>query len=327
VTAALVLAGYAVLLSVLAPRLLAGAAWVERAPLLGIAMWQAVTAAVFVAPVLGALALSVPTLHATTHLALLLRACEAALRTRYATPGGAATGAAGILFALTVAVRLAYVLLRTSVRTLIQRRRQIRILELLGTADPTTGVIVLDDPSPAAYCLPGRTRRIVVTRAALDSLAPRQLEAVLAHERAHLSGRHDLALILADSLSAAFGHVTVFRVAAEQIARLVEIRADDVALAETDPLTVAEALLTLGRGCAPSAALGASGPEAAARIRRLIAMPTPLHRAHRLAAAGTVALVLALPILAFAAPAVLALADRDCPPGLVAAVSLPQPSE
>ena len=45
-------------------------------------------------------------------------------------------------------------------------------------------------PEPAAYCVSGRPPAIVVTTAALGALDDRQLDAVVAHERAHLAGHH-----------------------------------------------------------------------------------------------------------------------------------------
>ena len=44
---------------------------------------------------------------------------------------------------------------------------------------------------PVAYCVPSRKRPIVVSSGALDQLEDTQLQAVLAHERAHLRYRLD----------------------------------------------------------------------------------------------------------------------------------------
>nr|WTB29086.1 M56 family metallopeptidase [Streptomyces sp. NBC_00830] len=55
------------------------------------------------------------------------------------------------------------------------------------------GLCVLDDPRPDAYALPGSLRspgRIVVTTGMLRALDPHEREALLAHERAHLTARH-----------------------------------------------------------------------------------------------------------------------------------------
>ncbi|MFI6646791.1 M56 family metallopeptidase [Streptomyces sp. NPDC050529] len=60
---------------------------------------------------------------------------------------------------------------------------------------------VLRDSRPDAYALPGRPGspgRIVVTTGMLHALDPAEREALLAHERAHLTGRHHLYLAAAE---------------------------------------------------------------------------------------------------------------------------------
>ncbi|MET7646773.1 M56 family metallopeptidase [Streptomyces sp. NPDC005426] len=60
---------------------------------------------------------------------------------------------------------------------------------------------VLRDSRPDAYALPGRPGspgRIVVTTGMLQALEPLEREALLAHERAHLTGRHHLYLAAAE---------------------------------------------------------------------------------------------------------------------------------
>ncbi|MES9554295.1 MULTISPECIES: M48 family metalloprotease [unclassified Streptomyces] len=59
------------------------------------------------------------------------------------------------------------------------------------------GLAVLRDSRPDAYALPGRPGtpgRIVVTTGMLRALGPAERDALLAHERAHLEGRHHLFL-------------------------------------------------------------------------------------------------------------------------------------
>ncbi|MGI8448167.1 MAG: M48 family metalloprotease [Streptosporangiaceae bacterium] len=63
-------------------------------------------------------------------------------------------------------------------------------------------MMLLEDDRPAVYCVPAR-RRIVFTTGALRRLDSPQLDAVLAHERAHLAGRRHLVIILATSLRGA----------------------------------------------------------------------------------------------------------------------------
>ncbi|MFJ3234621.1 M48 family metalloprotease [Streptomyces sp. NPDC086787] len=62
------------------------------------------------------------------------------------------------------------------------------------------GMCVLDDDRPDAFALPGGLRtggRIVVTAGMLRALDPREREALLGHERAHLTARHHLFLAVA----------------------------------------------------------------------------------------------------------------------------------
>jgi Zn-dependent protease with chaperone function len=58
---------------------------------------------------------------------------------------------------------------------------------------PGTGqVVVLADQAAAAYAAPGWPGRIVVTSGMLGALTNAEREVLLAHERAHASGRHYL---------------------------------------------------------------------------------------------------------------------------------------
>jgi Zn-dependent protease with chaperone function len=137
------------------------------------------------------------------------------------------------------------------------------------------GTVVLDVPQRAAYCLPPGI--IVVTSGALGILAPAQLDAVLAHERAHLAGRHHLLLALTRGLAATFPAVPLFTRGQAQIARLAEMAADDSAVARTGRRPLIEALVAMGTGTAvpaapavPAAALGAASYAVAARVERLL---------------------------------------------------------
>jgi Zn-dependent protease with chaperone function len=137
--------------------------------------------------------------------------------------------------------------------------------------------VVLDVPQLAAYCVPPGI--IVVTSGALRILAPAQLTAVLAHERAHLAGRHHLLLALTRALAAVFPGVPVFARGQGEVARLAEMRADDAAAERAGRRPLIEALLAMGTGSAvtpvvyPAAALAAAGYAVAARVERLLDPP------------------------------------------------------
>jgi len=130
-----------------------------------------------------------------------------------------------------------------------------------------------------------------------------QLRAVLAHERAHLRGHHQLALTAARALARAFPAVPLLARVAGEAAVLAEMAADDAAARGHDREDLAAALVILGRASARTTALTAGGPAALARIDRLLAPPA--HRALPAKAAGIGALAIAaattcLPLIATA---------------------------
>jgi Zn-dependent protease with chaperone function len=141
----------------------------------------------------------------------------------------------------------------------------------------------------------------VITRAALTTLNDAQLGAVLAHEHAHLHGRHHLLLAVTGALAKILPGPRLFTDGAAEIARLVEMCADDVAARRHGGDTVVDALvaLTIGtpKGAAtPASALGAAGVGVADRVQRLVCPPNTTRAwcAHTL----TVGLLLLGPIVA-----------------------------
>ena len=138
---------------------------------------------------------------------------------------------------------------------------------------------VLDAERPAVYCVPGRPPAIVLTTGALAVLDPGQLTAVLAHERAHLAGRHHLLLAITRSLAAVAPVVPLFARGTGAVARLAEMRADDVAARWGGRRTLLAALLSMGAGVAGAQApigwLAATAGVVTARVRRLADPPPP----------------------------------------------------
>jgi hypothetical protein len=313
VTAALVLFGYAALLGTVGAALLHRARWPERAPRLGVVAWQALSLSTVGAVVLGGLTLMVPSVELSTDLAALLEACAMALRAQYASPGGAGASIAGAALALSVVGRAGYCLVRGLIAAGRQRRHQANVLALIGRSDPRLDALIVDHDTAAAYCLPGRTRRVVLTSAAVAVLDDDQLAAVLAHERAHLRGRHHLVLTMTAALAAAFPFVPGLRQANTEVARLVEMLADDAAARRCDRLTVATALVALAEGSAPVAALAAGGQAALARLHRLVGPARPLGVAGTITAVAALAVALAFPVLVAAAPALAATQLGYCP--------------
>jgi Zn-dependent protease with chaperone function len=250
---------------------LSRADWPVRAPRAGIAAWLACSLSAVVSSALAGLVLAVPCAQLSIDPALL-RTCLSLLRAQYASAGGAVAGTAGALLTAVVVGRVAWYCGSAAAAALRRRASHDDVLAVIARPGPSADVHVIDGDRPAVYCLPGR-RRIVLTAGALTCLDDSQLDAVLAHERAHLSGRHHLVLALAVALQRAFPGVAFFAVAARQVAFLVEVAADDAAARRAPQLTVASALLAVAAAGAPAGALGAGGSAAARRIQRLIDPP------------------------------------------------------
>ncbi len=311
-TAPITLVVFAVLVGTLAPRLLARSSWPDRCPRLGVAAWQAVSLSVVTAVVLAGAALALPALSFSADLAELLSACVMALRAQYATPGGAVLSTTGAVLAVTVVARAGYCLIAGLVSGARERRRQVDGVNLIARRHEGCDALVVDDAAAAAYCLPGRRQQVVLTTGALAALDGDQLSAVLAHERAHLRGRHDLVLTTSAALQGAFPQVPALRDAHRELTRLVEMLADDVAARRNDRLTIATALVRLAEASAPVAALGAGGSTSLTRVRRLVAPAHPLGPTRSVIAALATAALLVTPVAVVAAPSVIAATADLC---------------
>ncbi|MDQ3700312.1 MAG: M56 family metallopeptidase [Chloroflexota bacterium] len=317
-TAPLALAGYVLLVGTVGAAWLRAAAWPHRSPMVGILAWQAASLSVLLALPLIGIAVALPSLSVTTSLADALHACALALREQYATPGGALVASTGLALAGGVGLRTAFCLAAGWIRTRSEREAQRRVLALVGRRESHAGAWLVDHPTPSVYCMPGRRPQVVVTTGAVTALDRAQMEAVLAHERAHLQGRHDMVLLVAAALQSAFPFVPLFRIAREQLAVLVEMHADDQALRSSDRRELATALVALAEGAAPVGTFGAGGASALARVRRLSRPPAPLGLPRTLMTLAAAASVVVVPVLMIAAPGMVALAVDYCPVGFPA---------
>jgi Zn-dependent protease with chaperone function len=295
VTAALVFTAYAVVTGYLVPAALRRR-WAARSPRLAMSLWLALPASWIVAATLAVLAVTVPfplswpsDRHDGGH----------GLLAGPALPGGTILAAAGLFVAAAVILRAGACLAGELARGRRERHEHASFVAAAGRPDRALGAVILDDDTPAAYCLPSRRDRIVVSSGALAVLTPRQLQAVLAHEGAHLRGRHHLALTIASALGRAFPRVPLLVQAVPELAVLAEMAADDAAARRHSRDDLAEALVILARAGVRSAALTAGGPAAIARIQRLLAPPQSVVAARLAAAAGLIlpAAIACLPLV------------------------------
>ena len=92
---------------------------------------------------------------------------------------------------------------------------------------------------------------------------------MVAHEHAHLDGRHDLILFGAEVAASAFPWSRFLRHARRELSLLVEMLADDEASRRSDRTALATALVDLGQSPSPHGTVGANG-DTLERVRRLI---------------------------------------------------------
>ena len=312
-TVAILLFGYAGLLGLLGPMALRSGTWATRSPRLAIACWQILSASVLASVILAGITIAAPTAPFSTNLAAVLQACLMAIKNGYATSAGVGVTLAGLVLALAVVTRSLSCLVAGLIHSARDRARLARTLNLITRSSEHSGTVILEHAIPAAYFLPVRHRRVVLTSAALSALDSEQLQAVLSHERAHLSGRHHLVLETAAALNRAFPRVPLFARASGEITRLVELVADDVAARRYGRLPVATAMVTMSGGEAPSMALAAGGAGALERVRRLLEPARPLRPATLLSVFALAIAVFVLPAIAAVTPALGAAHLPECP--------------
>ncbi|MEV0344128.1 M56 family metallopeptidase [Nonomuraea sp. NPDC050680] len=308
--AGIVLVLYTIVAAIWLPELGRRAArWAERAPRLAIVLWQAAGVSVVASAVLAALAFAVPADVVGHGLAELFAICADMLSDG---SGLTWTSAVALPAAVLILARTACCGAAVLLRARVERREHAAMLGLLGRHDTDLGAMVIDYDERLAYCVPGRRAQMVITTGALHTLAPEQVTAVLAHERAHLRGRHHLVLAAAEALARAFPGVPLFDRARTEITRLIELLADDVAARRHPRAQIAAALVRLATGRAPAFTLGAGGETALTRVRRMLNPETPLRRRERLTGLAAVAVLLGGPAMVALVPGVSSFLAHHC---------------
>jgi len=301
------LAVLAVLLAWPVPALLARARWPRRDPLVALVCWQSIGLAGGLS-MIGALLVhglspwghSLP--EAVRSVLILHPAADPVRGDHWV-----ALTLAGVL-----AAELLGVLVLSWVRTGRTRRRHRELLELVVQPSaelPDTRL--LEHPAPVAFCIPGARPLLVLSSGMVAELDGDQLAAVVAHERAHLREHHHLLLLPFVAWEAALPVLPAAARAHAGVRELVEMRADDVALASlsgTAPRrTLARAIVAAAGGAGgvevPSGALAVTGSATGARVVRLLEPPRHLPAAARWAALLSAGLLLLLPTALLLLPA------------------------
>ena len=289
-----------------------------RCPRLALTLWLALDVSIVLSLALAAVSPVVGTEPVGAGLGSFLSACVLSLTRTYAGDGDAAAHLAVALGGLSALAALMLLLLGGAIVAIRARRRHAEGVSLVGRYRSDLGAWVLDHPEPVVYCVAGKQRGIVVTTGALARLDSGQLAAVLAHERAHLHGRHTLIVTLAQGLSRSLGWIPGVRTASEEVSTLVEFCADDEARRSTDGHTVATALLALAVGAVPRGALGATSAVTAERLARLAHYASTPRWWSGFTAGGVLAALVG-PLVIALGPVVLGVNADYCPNGTVAA--------
>jgi Zn-dependent protease with chaperone function len=301
---AILLATYAITAGTLGAGWLRDAAWLARAPRLAIGAWQALAASVLLALAAAGLALAISFPHVSADLAGLFDLCAENLRHGYASPGGTATALIGVAVFAMVVARAAWCGLRTTIADHRERAARVAALDMVGRINIVAGALVIDHAAPYAFCIGGRRDRVVVTSGLLATLDGPELDAVLAHERAHLSQRHHLAMTACRILFATLAPLFPgFRRAMPQVRMYAELCADDCARRHADASSLRTALLRLACLPAPAGALAASAIEVETRLMRLASGEVRLSRLSLALAASGIAAAIVVPLLLAAGPA------------------------
>ncbi|MEV0298501.1 M56 family metallopeptidase [Nocardia sp. NPDC050710] len=265
------------------------------APRLGVLAWLVAIAGALGAWVLAAALLVIEFAALWRHPGDALRECYSVLSMPAHIHGGFVTQAATFGIAALVTVGVAAVSTH-AVRVALRLRRRTaehgRAVRMVGRRVPGVGAVVLDSTEPQAYCVAGRPDTIVITSAAVEALTRDQLTAVLAHERAHLRGRHAALSGMLRGMATTLPGVRLLTEGATEIGRLLEMCADDRAASKHGAEPLLGGLLALvGAGAAvPAGALCAASTAVLDRAERLVEPVGPMRRAtNRTALVGVIA--------------------------------------
>ena len=304
--APLALAVLAVALAWPVPLLLSRASWPARSPAAALVLWQAIAIAGGLSMIgalltFGLAPFGPDLLTATVNLVTgevdrieswnALALCGAALLTAH----------------------LLLNLVLTIVRSERQRRRHEQLVRLLSSP-MESGARLLDSPAPVAYCLPGALSSITVVSAGLvELLDDSEMLAVIEHEKAHVTQRHDVVLVAFRAWYASLPWFPIAFRAQREVGMLVEMLADDTARRAVSDGVLARAIVLVGAGqdrplAEPGAAEWggeASITEVGARLSRLGGAPLP-RPAEALVVAAAV-LLLAVPTVLLLSPVAAAL--------------------
>ncbi|RZT89197.1 Zn-dependent protease with chaperone function [Pseudonocardia sediminis] len=297
----------AAIVALAAPRVLRATAARAADPVTVIVGWFLAIAGVLATTVVGLLLTTFPRGAVDTPLAHLVRrpwwyaVANAPDLLVYRIAGWVAP----VLLVL-LAGRLAVVAVREVVRARRQVGATLEVLRVLAETDrcPAGGppTLWLRSDRVAAFSYGGHGGAVVLTDGLRARLAEDGVAAVVAHERAHVRGRHHLLIAVAEVLARAFPAVRLLAEAPAALREQVELAADLSAVRHCGPDAVRNALMVLTGAGTPERALAMARDAVDVRLRRLAGAartPSATARVTRCGLLGTA--FAATPVLAASA--------------------------
>lgn len=293
---------YSLVMVLLAPRLLGVLTRAGAAPMVGVAAWLTAIVSVLATWVaIPVLVIGDVVFHNGQRESLLASCVEllcdiAAGRAGFAVQATVVVVAAA---AIVVVIGFGMKASRTIRRMQAHAHSHAQAVRLVGRPAGRRDVFVVDSGERTAYCVSGAPPAIVVTTGAIAALGTDELQAVLAHERAHLDGHHPRIVTALRGLALVFPRVTLMTRGATDVTRLLEMCADDAAARRFGEHTLLTGLMTLA-GATPAQALGAADVALLNRAERLVLPPAPWNRlGARAGLFGAMAVIALAPITTF----------------------------
>ncbi|MFZ0903099.1 MAG: SHOCT domain-containing protein [Mycobacterium sp.] len=294
---------YSMAMLVAAPPLLRAMTRSGNAPRLGVVTWLSAIGTVVGSWVATSVMVIVEGISHWTHPRTVAASCLARLQHTMSGDAGIAPQITLLAIAAAVTVAAAIIGVRLATAVLGMRARaheHARAVRLVGHRTGEADVVMVEAAKAAAYCVEGRPPAIVVTSAARAALDDRQLAAVLAHERAHLAGHHAVIVSVLRALAAVFPRLSLITEGAQEVSRLLEMCADDVAVRRHSSRALLSGLITLCTA-APAEALAAADLAVLARAERLARPPQESMKVKTRAALTSVITIMAAgPLIAVA---------------------------
>ena len=241
-TASVLLAAFAFALAWPVPVLLSRSTWPWRAPGTALVLWQAIALAGGVSMIGSLVAFGLVPFG--DDLPSSITGLLEAVTTGAAVSGSDVPHLASLCGGVLLGIHLVLNLVLTVVVSERQRRRHGHLVQLLSSPVPDQpNTRLIDHSVPVAYCLPGTAHSVTVFSAGLvELLAPRELAAVIEHEKAHLLQRHYMVLMAFGAWRSSLPWFPIATRAHREVGLLVEMLADDFARREVDDTTLATAI-------------------------------------------------------------------------------------